>query len=52
MGSQRFSVCGFAASEFTEPAGTEDDEASGYTLFAEAEVELGATLQHLWERKP
>jgi circadian clock protein KaiC len=34
--------------EFTEPAETEDDEGSGYTLFPEAEVELGETLRHLF----
>ena len=46
--SHTWNLDGIHITEFTEPAGTEDDEASGYTLFPEAEVELGETLQHLF----
>lgn len=34
--------------EFTDPAPAADDDGGGYTLFPEAEVELGETLQHLF----
>ena len=46
--SHAWNLDGIHVTEFTEPAGTEDDEGSGYTLFPEAEVELGETLQHLF----
>ena len=47
--SHAWNLDGLHVTEFTEPAaGTGDDEGSGYTLFPEAEVDLGETLQHLF----
>ena len=47
--SHAWTLDGIHVTEFTEPAaGTGDDEGSGYTLFPEAEVDLGETLQHLF----
>ena len=47
--SHAWTLDGIHVTEFTEPAaGTGDDEGSGYTLFPEAEVDLGETLQRLF----
>jgi circadian clock protein KaiC len=46
--SHGWNLDGIHVTELTEPAGTEDDEGSEYTLFPEAEVELGGTLKHLF----
>lgn len=47
--SHAWNIDSIHVTEFTEPAaGTGDDEGSGYTLFPEAEVDLGETLQHLF----
>ena len=46
--SHAWNLDGIHVIEFTEPATTDDDDGSGYTLFPEAEVELGETLQHLF----
>jgi circadian clock protein KaiC len=46
--SHAWNLDGIHIAEFTEPAATDDDDGSGYTLFPEAEVELGETLQHLF----
>jgi len=45
--SHGWSLDGIHITEWKEPAGTED-EAQDYTLFPEAEVEVGETLQHLF----
>ena len=46
--SHAWNLDGIHITEFTEPAGTDDDQRADYTLFPEAEVELGETLQHLF----
>ena len=47
--SHAWNLDGIHVTEFTEPAArTGDDEGSGYTLFPEAEVDLGETLEHLF----
>jgi circadian clock protein KaiC len=47
--SHAWKLDGLHVTEFAEPAaGTGDDEGSGYTLFPEAEVDVGETLQHLF----
>jgi circadian clock protein KaiC len=46
--SHGWNLDGIHITKFTEPTVTDDDEGSHYTLFPEAEVELGETLQHLF----
>jgi circadian clock protein KaiC len=47
--SHAWNLDGIHLTEFTEPAaGTGEDEGTGYTLFPEAEVDLGETLQRLF----
>ena len=46
--SHGWNLDGIHITEFTEAAGTDDDKGADYTLFPEAEVELGETLQHLF----
>ena len=46
--SHAWNLDGVHITEFTEPAGTDDDKGADYTLFPEAEVELGETLQQLF----
>jgi circadian clock protein KaiC len=46
--SHAWNLDGVHFTKFTEPAVTVDDDESHYTLFPEAEVELGETLQHLF----
>jgi circadian clock protein KaiC len=46
--SHGWSLDGIHITDFSEPAGTDDDEGSDYSLFPEAEIEVGEALQHLF----